>query len=128
MRPWNWCSIWRARKLPGLIWLLLWSVGWTLSAAGLTAWAGEGRDPFAFGVRAESGRPQAVQEGLAGRSSITGIVWDSVRPMALVDGEPVELNATVAGWQIVEIHADRIVVERGEQQHTLAPGDTFPAQ
>jgi hypothetical protein len=83
--------------------------------------AGEWRDPFVFGPSEQY--PQRV-----GQPILTGIVWDAVRPLAVVDGEPVMLGETVAGWQIVEIHPGRIVVQQGTVRDTLEPGALFPQE
>jgi hypothetical protein len=79
------------------------------------------RDPFVFGPR------RATQIRSAGTPSLSGILWDPATPIAVIDGDLVEVGASVLGWQITEIHPDRIVVQRDVRQRTLSPGDPLPS-
>lgn len=81
--------------------------------------AGEGRDPFVFG-------PGEEHSPRAGAPILTGIVWDAVRPLAVVDGEPVTVGETVAGWQLVEIQPGGVVIQQGARRETVEPGGLFP--
>ena len=79
------------------------------------------RDPFVFG--SSERHPQQVSQPI-----LTGILWDAVRPMAVVDGKPVLVGETVAGWQVVEIHSGEVVIQQGPLRKTLEPGASFPAE
>lgn len=82
--------------------------------------AGELRDPFVFGAvehRIEVGTNPAL----------TGILWDAKSPLAMFNGEPVVLGQTVAGWQVVEIHPDSVVIQRGQRRETLVSGSSMPS-
>jgi hypothetical protein len=83
--------------------------------------AEELRDPFVFGPTYEGSARQSIREGL------TGILWDATNPLAVIGGQPVTVGETVAGWKVVEIKPDRVVIQRDFDRVTLIPGSPWPA-
>ena len=87
--------------------------------AGVSVCAEELRDPFAFGPRADSpGQASPV---------LGGVLWDSTHPLAMFGEELVEVGQTLAGWRIVEIQQDGVVVQQGERQELILPGTPLPS-
>ena len=80
--------------------------------------AEELRDPFAFGPR--SGSTEQANPVLG------GILWDPTHPLAMFGEELVEVGQTLAGWRIVEIQRDGVVVQQGERQELILPGSSLP--
>lgn len=90
---------------------------WSLIAP---AWAAELRDPFMFGSR--------TGEGQGTGPVLNGIVWDPTRPVALVGDEAVAVGDHIAGWQVVVIQQDGIMIQRGEQREFIPPGSPLPTE
>ncbi len=95
-----------------------------LTGIGLIAisvtWAGaeEPRDPFLFGSRADQIGPSVP--------TLVGILWDPKQPLAIVGEETVAVGYRLGDWQVIQIHPDQLVIQRGEEQITLRPGDAVP--
>lgn len=100
--------------------IALWGVCWVLLGAGgvSSARAEELRDPFVFGPRTDT-------SGGTG-ATLIGVLWDPTHPLALVGEQTVAIGDLVTGWQVVEIRADGIVIQRGERREFLAPGHAIP--
>lgn len=101
-----------------------------LLLAGASAAAAEDttrRDPFAFGGVPEPQASASPTPSLPGPALI-GVLWDATRPLAVFGDEPVAAGQDVAGWRIVEILPDGIIVERNGVRHTLEPGQHLPPQ
>ena len=110
---------WVRKSSSWIVWVVLCSVT-TLSQYARSAEEREWlRDPFEFGSR---GAPQVTAGPV-----LTGILWDTTRPMAVIEGEPVLVGQRVRGWEVLGIYPDHIVLERGSQQVTLTPGDALPS-
>lgn len=92
--------------------------------AGLGRYAGaeELRDPFVFGPRRETVEPSEASVVLV------GILWDAHRPVAVIGEELVGIGQEVAGWRMVEIRPDHVVIERGSRRETLALGEPLPPE
>ncbi len=103
----------------GLI-ILVWSISGGAQAAEQFE---DLRDPFTFGPRGDVTQ-NATPTSPTG---LTGILWDAKNPLAMIDGELLTVGQTVAGWQIVEIQSDRIVLQRGSRQETLVSGASLPS-
>jgi len=73
--------------------------------AGTLAWS---RDPFLRG----GGQ---VSTGL----NLSGIIWDHVRPMAMINGTPVTVGEEVEGFRVVDIQSDRVTLTDGTTTHQL---------
>jgi hypothetical protein len=71
------------------------------------------RDPF-------------VREGasLGGQTSLhlTGILWDPQAPLAIINGQTLQVGEELDGWRIVAILEDRVAVTDGEQTVQLRLG------
>jgi hypothetical protein len=67
------------------------------------------RDPFtrgAFGV------------GLSGLS-LSGILWDTTQPIAIINGTTVQVGEEVEGYRVVEISEDHVSVSDGADSFQL---------
>jgi hypothetical protein len=67
------------------------------------------RDPF--------GRGSA--EGALNGFTLSGILWDSTQPIAIINGQPLRIGEEVDGYRIVEIAQDRVSLTDGTQTHQL---------
>ena len=74
-------------------------------------WAEQLRDPFVFG-------PRDVQES-GHTPQLSGILWDSANPLALIDGEPVQVGQVISGWQVIEIRPDQVTIQKDFRRETL---------
>ena len=95
-------------------------LGLVVAGAASRAMAVEPRDPFMFGS----------QDGGAasGRGVLTGILWDALTPLAMIDGEPLGVGAAVAGWTVTAIAADSVTIERDGRREVLTPGASIPSE
>ena len=59
-----------------------------------------GRDPFS------SGPPATVSEMV-----LTGILWDSSAPLAMINDNPVAAGDKIGGCTVVEIKKDRVILK-----------------
>ena len=84
----------------------------------LQAHAEELRDPFTFGPRAG----QTARTQLA----LMGVLCDATRPLAILGEEMVAVGDTVAGWRVVEIRQEGIMVQRDERRQFVTPGTSLP--
>ena len=93
----------------------------SLLVAGLlvpTRLQAEERDPFVFGHRVET--LQDTGEALS------GVLWDAARPMAIVGEHMVGVGSFVGSWEIIAIHEDSVIVQRGDRREQILPGAAFP--
>ena len=67
------------------------------------------RDPFARG-------PAVV--GVAGLA-LTGIIWDQAAPMAIINGEVMQLGQEIDGYRLLEIKPDRVWLSDGDNLFQL---------
>ena len=68
-----------------------------------------GRDPF---TRHSDSRPMS---GL----TLSGIIWDETRPMAIINGQMVHVGGECEGYRVTEIGPDRISVTDGIETFQL---------
>ncbi len=70
-----------------------------------------GRDPFTAAA--------GEVEGL----SLSGIIWDPAQPMAIINGQPLQIGAEVDGYHIVDITQESVTVTDGPETFrlTLSP-------
>ena len=84
-----------------------------------TAW---GRDPFALEA-AHPKRQGEVRAGLAAGLHVLGIVWDTTRRHAIINGSVVRVGDEMEGFRVVAIERDRVTVAKGNQQQILHLGE-----
>ena len=53
-------------------------------------------------------------------SWIQGIIWSDTQPLVVVDGQLFGPGEVVGPYKILEIHPDRVVVQKGDQQETIS--------
>jgi len=82
--------------------------------------AEELRDPFTFGPRGDAGTLAAPL--------LVGVLWDATHPLAMVGEEAVGAGDVIAGWEVVEIQPDGVVVQRGERRALIRPGERLPTE
>lgn len=75
--------------------------------AGKSRFARIGRNPFGRVV---------VDTAVEAPVTLEGILYDPVRPIALVNGEAKAVGDVVNGMKILEIHPDSVVLEKGGQK------------
>ena len=75
--------------------------------AGRLTW---GRDPFAKGVT----------EGQVGGMALSGILWDTKSPLAIINGQMLHIGDEVDGYHVTEITPERVAITDG--------ADTFQLQ
>ena len=52
-------------------------------------------------------------------SWIQGIIWSESRPLVVVDDQLFGPGEVVGPYKILEIHPDRVIVQKGDQQQTI---------
>src|SRR5574337_132925 len=77
-----------------------------------SAW---GRDPFALEV-AHPKRQGEVRLAFAAGLHVLGIVWDTTRMHAIINGSVVRVGDEVEGFRIVAIERDRVTIAKGDQR------------
>ncbi|OGX37638.1 MAG: hypothetical protein A3G91_04465 [Omnitrophica WOR_2 bacterium RIFCSPLOWO2_12_FULL_50_9] len=70
-----------------------------------------GRNPF---VSSSSGGPQ--------RLILNGILWDTVRPSAIIDGEIVEIGGRIGPCTVLDIKPDKVLLNDGTRDLELHLG------
>jgi hypothetical protein len=70
------------------------------------------RDPF-------TNAPIASKQGNSAQPSLSGILWDEAKPLAVVDGEVVKTGDIVKGKKIIAIKQDRIILFDGSGEYEL---------
>lgn len=53
-------------------------------------------------------------------SWIQGIIWSDTQPLVVVDGQLFGPEDVVGPYKILEIHPDRVIVQKGDQQETIS--------
>jgi hypothetical protein len=84
-----------------------------------TAW---GRDPFDLEA-AHLKSPSEVRAGFAAGLRVLGIVWDTTRRHAIINGSVVRVGDEMEGIRVVAIERDRVTVAKGDQQQILRLGE-----
>lgn len=64
------------------------------------------RDPF-------TAAPIVSEKTLLAGVDLTGILWDSDKPLAIIDGDVVKKGARVGNKTVVEIKKDRVILSDG---------------
>lgn len=100
----------RAARGPIVLGLLV-----ALSAAAAAA----PRDPFVFGPRSEDEGPKTPV--------LVGVLWDTARPLAVIDDREASTGDEVGGWRITAIRPDGVQIQRDGRQEFLTPGTAFPS-
>lgn len=81
-------------------------------AAQEEVWSREwGRDPFVLTETAGAGG------GLSFK--LTGVVWDEIDPIAVIDQKLYRVGETVEGYRIVKIHQSSVELESGKERFEL---------
>ena len=80
--------------------------------------AEEWRDPFTFGPRRDVVEPTGF--------ILLGVLWDATHPVAIIGEETVGVGDSVAGWQVIEIQQNGIMVQRSERKEFITPGESLP--
>ena len=57
--------------------------------------------------------------GLREGSWLQGIIWSDTRPLVVVDDQLFAAGDVVGPYKILEIHPDRVVVQKGDQPETI---------
>lgn len=65
------------------------------------------RDPF-------TAVPIISNESLHSEISLTGILWDKAKPLAIIDGNVVKKGERVGNKTVVDIKQDRVILSDGE--------------
>jgi len=65
------------------------------------------RDPF-------TAAPIIIERNTLSGVSLTGILWDQDKPMAIIDGEVVKKGARIGKKTLLEIKRDRVILSDGE--------------
>lgn len=83
-------------------------------------WAEEARDPFMFGP----------QEGAHAQASnvLAGVLWDTAHPLAMIGNRELVVGDSIAGWTIVTIQPDAIVIQRDTRRETVPTGSAIPSE
>lgn len=76
------------------------------------------RDPMQPLV--DSKGQQIASGGLREGTWIQGIIWSEMRPLVVVDDQLFGTGEVVGPYKILEIHPDRVVVQKGNQQETIS--------
>lgn len=82
------------------------------------------RDPFASSPGTQAPAAESDDPPAAGAVSGTGlrlqgILWDARKPAALINDEMIESGSVIAGWKVIEIHQDRVLLSDGKSTQTL---------
>ena len=64
------------------------------------------RDPF-------TAAPIVSEKDLHSEVVLTGILWDKVKPLAIIDGEVVKKGESIGNRVIVDIKKDRVILSDG---------------
>ena len=87
------------------------------------------RDPFVPLVR--DGRLVGVEAGRrvnAARPVLYGVLWDpSGRSIALINDEEVQVGEQIAGYQLMEIREDAVVLKNGDEPVVLRISFEIPS-
>ena len=68
-----------------------------------------GRDPFAKGMA----------EGQAGGLALSGILWDTQSPLAIINGQMLHIGDEVDGYHVTEITPERVAISDGTDTFQL---------
>ncbi len=71
------------------------------------------RDPF-FACPIESGGVAAISD-----VSLSGILWDEVAPLAIIDGDPVAIGGKVRQYIVTDIRKDGVILSDDSQAYEL---------
>jgi len=71
------------------------------------------RDPFSGKIYFSK------EEGAAVDLSLTGIVWDELKPRALINSDIVQEGSTIGQFRVLKIYKDKVVLEQGAKTFEL---------
>lgn len=63
--------------------------------------------------------PQTASDVSLGRLDLRGIIWRAADPLALINGSVVGVKEKIAGYTVVSITTDQIVLKGGEGQRCV---------
>ena len=78
------------------------------------------RDPFTFAPSEDTVEKQPSVK-------LMGVLWDATHPLAMVGDQAIGIGDHVGDWEVVEIQATGIVIQRGARRETVATGSPLPA-
>jgi len=65
------------------------------------------RDPF-------TAAPLVSERNMQPGFALTGILWDKIKPLAIIDGEVVKKGSRVGNKMVVDIKRDRVILSDGQ--------------
>jgi len=65
------------------------------------------RDPF-------TAVPIAIEKNVQSGIVLTGILWDKIKPLAVINGEILKKGSRVGNKTLIEIRRDRVILTDGE--------------
>ncbi len=81
----------------------------------------ENKDPFSLSERNVSGEEASASKVL--KLSLKGILWDSQKPLAIINGEVVKEGGTIKGIKVKRIEPNYVVLEvEGEEELLFIEG------
>ena len=81
------------------------------------------RDPFLPSYMRLEARPSGVVSSQDLGFSLSGIVWDPQKPMAIIDGEIRYVGEVINGKKISEIRKDRVIFTEGGATYIIMMGE-----
>ena len=66
------------------------------------------RDPF-------TAAPIISEKNMQSGFALTGILWDKIKPLAIIDGDVVKKGGRVGNKVVVEIKRDRVILSEGQE-------------
>ena len=66
------------------------------------------RDPF-------TAAPLVSEKNMQSGFALTGILWDKIKPLAIIDGEVVKKGSRVGNKMVVDIKRDRVILSDGQE-------------
>lgn len=79
----------------------------------------EGKDPFSLERRKVVSGEKGVASGFLKELVLKGILWDSQRPLAIINGEVVGKGSIIKGMEIKRIEPDYVVLDVGGEEKVL---------
>lgn len=74
-----------------------------------------------FSGRIYSGYSPPVQSSSAGLT-LSGIIWDNERPTAIINDKIVSTGANIAGYTVIEIKSDKVILSDGSRDFEIKVG------
>ena len=117
-------SLWICRSILAAASLvcLMAAPGWAVEEQAFHYDAHGRRDPFEplVSPTGEMRMPRAAK-GAASTLRLEGVLWDPVKPLAIVNGEIHRVGDDVQGCRLVEIRKNAVVVDTGEGGRSVIP-------